>query len=169
MQIVQLDDFVISVPDRYEVVHHDAFESTSDLVRSLGGELGTRLEQLFDWKTVASSRLSRQITMQEHRLSFFLNRLAKLPPGQYSKLFYESMSREPLPDDALEDVQVRDLSGKKIGSYSDGFSHIEWCFAADGLLVHIAISGPGHPAEDVREDVERIVQSLRHVANPAPG
>jgi hypothetical protein len=74
--------------------------------------------------------------------------------------FIESQTRY-LP--TLKDITINDCHGKMYGDYSDQMTWIDWWFKKGDCMICFNLQGIGMPAQDIKDDVRDILNSLEYI------
>src|SRR3972149_3587731 len=98
---------------------------------------------------------SYEIKMGNHSFSFFVEPSNRKPEDMAE--FIESQTRY-LP--TLKSIIINNCSGKMYGDYSEQMTWIDWWVKKENCMICFNIQGLGMPAEDVKNDVSNILNSL---------
>ncbi|MHC4264996.1 MAG: hypothetical protein ACYSUK_03585 [Planctomycetota bacterium] len=162
MKQVKLHNFVVSIPEKYNVKKMGFFWKSFSfffvILFKFWSQIGLFLMTHPPKLGMLIGRRLFVIKMGEHTFSFYTE-ITDSEPEELGE-FIESQTLQPVK---LKDLSVKDFKGKKYGDYSEVMSWIDWWIKKGQCMIYFNFQGLGMPSEETRDDVSEIINSLKYI------
>jgi hypothetical protein len=164
VKIVESDKFRIAIPNEYGIIKHDVHKEQVEFFRNIS-QFEEGNEEIVDFIKSHPPNLDSlkgfygyEVRMGRHSFIFHTEVGEKKPEDLAT--YIESQTRH-LP--TLEDIQVNGVKGKKLGSYSEMGSWIDWWLKEGNCMICLNFQGDGMPSDRIKDDVTSILNSLEYI------